>query len=49
MIFTADALALGAIFIIVIGVWVSVTVASMTGVANVDKSYFDAAKILGGS
>ncbi len=47
LVFTAGALSFGAVFIIVIGVWFAVTVASMTGVANVDKSYFDAAKILG--
>lgn len=49
MVFTAGALSFGAVFIIVIGVWYAVTVASMTGVANVNKSYFDAAKILGAS
>lgn len=47
MVFMAKALAFSAVFIIVIGVWFAVTVASMTGVANVDKSYYDAARILG--
>lgn len=47
MVFMAGALALSAVFIIVIGVWFAVTVASMTGVSNVDKSYYDAARILG--
>ena len=47
MVFLAKALALGALFIVIIGVWFAVTVASMAGVANVDRSYFDAAKILG--
>ena len=37
----------GALFIIVVGVWTAVTNASRAGVANVDKAYFDAAKILG--
>lgn len=39
----------GALFIIVVGVWTAVTNASRAGVANVDKAYFDAAKILGAS
>lgn len=39
----------GAIFIIVLGVWFAVTVASMTGISNVDKDYFEAAKTLGAS
>lgn len=47
MVFTAGAMSFGALFIVIIGVWFSVTVASMAGVANVDRSYFDAAKILG--
>ena len=46
-VFLAKALALGALFIVIIGVWFAVTVASMAGVANVDRSYFDAARILG--
>ena len=47
MVFTAGAMEFGALFIVVIGVWFAVTVASMAGVANVDRSYFDAARILG--
>ncbi|MGN0311760.1 MAG: ABC transporter permease [Lachnospiraceae bacterium] len=37
----------GAIFIIALGAWFAVTVASMTGIANVDKDFFDAARTLG--
>ena len=39
----------GAIFIIALGVWSAVTVASMTGISNVDRSFFEAAKTLGAS
>lgn len=37
----------GAVFIIALGSWFAVTVASMTGISNVDKSYFEAARTLG--
>lgn len=37
----------GSVFIIALGTWFSVTVASMTGISNVDQSYFEAARILG--
>lgn len=37
----------GAIFIIALGVWVSVTMATATGIRNIDKRYFDAARLLG--
>lgn len=37
----------GAVFIIAMGSWFAVTVASMTGIANVDKDFFDAARTLG--
>lgn len=37
----------GAVFIIALGSWFAVTVASMTGIANVDKSFFEAARTLG--
>ena len=37
----------GSVFIIALGTWFSVTVASMTGISNVDQDYFDAARILG--
>ena len=39
----------GSVFIIALGTWFSVTVASMTGISNVDWAYFDAARILGAS
>lgn len=34
----------GAVFIIALGSWFAVTVASMTGISNVDKDYFEAAR-----
>lgn len=37
----------GAVFIIALGVWFSVTLATMTGIHNVNKDYFDAARTLG--
>lgn len=37
----------GAVFIIALGVWYSVTIATITGISNVDASYFEAAKTLG--
>lgn len=37
----------GAVFIIAMGSWFAVTVASMTGISNVDKSFFEAARTLG--
>lgn len=37
----------GAVFIISLGVWFAVSVATMTGISNVDKSYFEVAKTLG--
>ena len=39
----------GAVFIIALGSWFAVTVASMTGIANVDRDYFEAARTLGAS
>ncbi len=39
----------GAVFIIALGAWFAVTVASMTGISNVDKDFFDAARTLGAS
>lgn len=39
----------GAVFIIALGSWFAVTVASMTGIQNVDKDYFEAARTLGAS
>ncbi len=49
MVFMSGALDMSALFIITIGVWTAVTNASRAGVANIDKAYFDAAKILGAS
>lgn len=49
MVFMSGALDMSALFIIIIGVWTAVTNASRAGVANIDKAYFDAAKILGAS
>lgn len=45
----ASSLFKGAIFVIALGSWFAVTVASMTGISNVDKSYFEAARTLGAS
>lgn len=39
----------GAVFIIALGVWFAVATAAMTGISNVDRSYFDAARTLGAS
>ncbi len=39
----------GAVFIIALGSWFAVTVASMTGIQNVDKDFFEAARTLGAS
>lgn len=39
----------GAVFVIALGSWFAVTVASMTGISNVDKDYFEAARTLGAS
>lgn len=49
MMVVASSLFGGAVFIIALGSWFAVTVASMTGIANVDKHYFDAARTLGAS
>lgn len=40
-------LAAGAVFIIALGTWFAVTLASRTGIQNIDRSLFDAARILG--
>jgi len=37
----------GSIFIIALGTWFAVTMATITGISNIDRSYFDAARILG--
>lgn len=39
----------GAVFIIALGVWFQTTLATMTGIRNVDKSYYEAARTLGAS
>lgn len=43
----ATSLFKGAVFIIALGSWFAVTVASMTGISNVDKDFFEAARTLG--
>lgn len=45
----ASSLDNGAIFIIGLGAWFAVTVATTTGIHNVDSAYFDAARTLGAS
>lgn len=45
----ASSLFAGSAFIIGLGVWFSVTMASMTGISNVNVSYFEAARTLGAS
>lgn len=37
----------GSVFIIALGVWFALTIASLTGIQNVDKAYLEAAKTLG--
>lgn len=37
----------GSLFIVALGTWFAVTVATMTGISNIDKAYYDAAKTLG--
>ena len=37
----------GAVFVIALGSWFAVTVASMNGISNVDKDFFEAARTLG--
>lgn len=43
----ASSLFTGAVFIIALGSWFAVTVASLTGISNVDQDYFEAARTLG--
>ena len=47
MMVIASSLFGGAVFIIALGSWFAVTVASMNGIANVDQDYFEAARTLG--
>ncbi len=49
MMVVASSLYVGSVFIIALGAWFAVTVAAMTGISNVNKAYFDAAKTLGAS
>lgn len=37
----------GSVFIIALGVWYSVTIATKTGITNIDPAYFEAARTLG--
>ena len=43
----ATSLFKGSAFIIALGVWFSVTIACITGIHNIDKSYYEAARTLG--
>ena len=43
----ASSLMAGSIFIVGLGTWFAVTVATTTGISNVDKSYFEVARTLG--
>lgn len=43
----ASSLYNGSVFVIALGVWYSVALATITGISNVDKSYFEAARTLG--
>jgi len=49
MMVVAQSLFGGAVFIIALGSWFAVTVASMTGISNVSPDYFEAARTLGAS
>ena len=39
----------GSVFIIALGVWFSITLSTITGIRNIDKSYYEAARTLGAS
>ena len=45
----ASSLFAGSVFIISLGVWYSLTIATMTGIRNIDRSFYDAAQTLGAS
>lgn len=45
----APSLFKGSVFIIALGVWFSLTIATITGIYNIDKAYYEAAKTLGAS
>lgn len=37
----------GSVFVIALGVWFAVTIATITGIHNIDNAYYEAAKTLG--
>lgn len=39
----------GSVFIVALGTWFAVSIATITGISNIDRAYFDAARILGAS
>ena len=43
----ASSLFAGSVFIIALGVWYALTIATITGIRNIDHSFYDAAKTLG--
>lgn len=43
----ATSLFQGAVFIIALGVWFAVTIATITGIQHIDKTYYEAARSLG--
>ncbi|EEX48831.1 ABC transporter, permease protein [Jonquetella anthropi E3_33 E1] len=43
----ASSLFKGSVFIIALGVWYSLTIATITGIRNIDKSFYEAARTLG--
>ncbi len=45
----ASSLFAGSVFIIALGVWYAMTIATMTGIRNIDRYFYDAAKTLGAS
>lgn len=45
----ASSLFKGSVFIIALGVWFSITIATITGIRNIDNAYYEAAKTLGAS
>lgn len=45
----AKSLAAGSMFIVGLGAWFAVTVATTTGISNVDKSFYEVARTLGAS
>ncbi len=45
----ATSLMAGSVFIVGLGTWFAVTVATTTGISNVDKSYYEVARTLGSS